>query len=110
MCSLNREIEIVIRSIFFYGGKQRYGVPTYLLASTHHMNNINSELWGGCILFVVFPAKILLHYDTTIFKKKKFNFNCCQGLSTSTFVVSSCECWHFLGAKEKERALVISVC
>jgi len=52
---------------FFCDGKQWYGVPTYLLAMTHHMNNVNSELWGGYILFVVFTAKPLLHYDTTIF-------------------------------------------
>jgi len=50
---------------FFYDGKQWYGVPTYLFLMTHHMNNVNSDSGGGgYFLFVVFPAKNLLHYDT----------------------------------------------
>jgi len=55
---------------FFYGGKQWYGVPpTYLLAVTPHMNNVNSELWGGeiCLICCFFLQKFYYIYDTTVF-------------------------------------------
>jgi len=95
---------------FFYDGKQWYGVPTYLLAMTHHINNVNSEFWWGIHLICCFSCKnfITLWYNN-ILKRCNFNFTCCQGLNTNIFMSNS-DCWHFLGAKEKERALMISVC